>query len=240
MRYTIYSLVGSIIIGYCLGCINFSYIVSKIKGFDIRKYGSGNAGASNVIIVLGKKAGIFVALFDIFKAYLAVTIAGVIFPNAVVSGFNYAAVMAGVSSIIGHIAPFYMGFKGGKGLATLGGTILGLDARMMLFLLIVAVVIAVATDYICFVPVTMVVAVPALYGYKHGSSIPLLIFLPVILLMWYRHVENFKRIRVGKELRFHFLWDRRSESERLGVADDGKAVFESEVDEKYHMNKGLK
>lgn len=240
MRYIIYSIVGSIIIGYGLGCINLSYIISKFKGFDIRKYGSGNAGASNVIIVMGKKTGLYVAIFDIFKAYLAVTLARVIFTDAVVSGFNYAAVMAGASSIVGHIAPFYMGFKGGKGLASLGGTILGLDAKMTLLLLVVAIIIAVATDYICFVPVTMVVIIPALYGYKFGSIIPLIMFIPIILLMWYRHIENFKRIKAGKELRFHFLWDRSSESERFGIADDGKSVFENEVDDKYHMNTGIK
>lgn len=232
MNWVIISIVGSMIIGYFIGCINISYIVSKSKGFDIRKYGSGNAGASNVVIVLGKKAGLIVALIDIAKAVLAVYLAGYFFKDAVAYNVNYAKIIAGVFTMIGHIAPFYMGFKGGKGLASLGGTILALDAKMFLVLLLIAVVIAVVTDYICFVPITMVVAFPLLYGYMKGSWLPLVIFIPAILMIWYRHIENIQRIRLGKEARFHFLWDRKSESERFGVKDDGKEVFSIELDDK--------
>lgn len=232
---------GSIALGYFLGCINFSYILSKFKGFDIRKYGSGNAGASNVMIVIGRKAGFFVALFDIIKAVIAVTMARCIFPEAVVDDINYASVVAGASSIIGHIAPFYMKFSGGKGLATLGGTILALDPKLTVILLVIAIAIAVITDYICFVPIIMVVAIPATYGLIHNSWVPLMAFIVPIILVWYKHVENLRRIRAGKELRFQFLWNRKAESERMGIADDGKAVFENEVDkENNNINKGLK
>lgn len=233
--------IGSIALGYFLGCINCSYILSKIKGFDIRKYGSGNAGASNVMIVIGRKAGIFVALFDIFKASMAVLLAELIFPDAVAGEINYASVIAGASSIVGHIIPFYMKFRGGKGLATIGGTILALDPKLTIIFLVIAIAIAVITDYICFVPIIMVVAIPAGYGLLHNSWIPLMAFAIPIILVWYRHVENIRRIRAGKELRFHFLWNRKAESERMGIADDGKAVFENEVDkENNNINLGLK
>lgn len=237
----IVAIVGSIIIGYGLGCINISYIISKLNGFDIRKYGSGNAGASNIIIVMGKKIGIFAAIFDIMKAFLAVVLARTVFENAVVADFNYAGLIAGAFSIIGHIAPFYMGFKGGKGLASLGGTILATDVKLFAVLLLLAIFIALITDYICFVPVSMILIYPLIVSYLHNSLWPLVIFIIPILLVWYRHIENFKRIRAGAELKFHFLWNRKSEAERMGVVDDGKAIFENEVDkEHYNINKGLK
>jgi len=241
MKNVLISIIGSMIIGYGLGCINISYILSKLKGFDIRKYGSGNAGASNVVILMGKKAGLFVALFDILKAYLAVVIARECFVNAVIDGFNYAGLVAGAFSILGHIAPFYMNFKGGKGLATLGGTILATDARLFAILLLCAFVIAFVTDYICFVPVSVVVIFPGILAYVYKSFWPLVIFIIPILLVWYRHIENFKRIKSGAELRFHFLWNRKDEADRMGIADDGKAVFENEVDkDNYNVNQGIK
>lgn len=231
MKYIVMAAIGSIIIGYFIGIINISYFLSKLKGFDIRKYGSGNAGASNVTIIFGKKAGIIVAIIDILKAVVAVLIAKAMFSNAVVSDINWAGLVAGASTIIGHIAPFYMGFKGGKGLASLGGTILASDYRLFLVLLTLAIIIAVVTDYICFVPITMVFIFPVTYGAMHNTWIPLVIFIVPIILVWMRHVENIRRIRLGKELRFHFLWNRDSESERFGIKDDSEEVFEHVLDE---------
>ena len=122
MNNIITAVLGSIIIGYLIGCISLSYLIGKLKGFDIREHGSGNAGASNVIITVGKKAGAFVAIFDIFKAWFAVKVTGILFPGIFLLGSVTA-----VAVILGHIFPFYMGFKGGKGFASLGGSILALD-----------------------------------------------------------------------------------------------------------------
>jgi len=231
VKYVLIAVLSSIIIGYFIGAFNLSYFMSKIKGFDIRKYGSGNAGASNVIIIFGKKAGIFVALVDIFKAAIAVCIARYLFPNAEINDLNWAGLVAGAATIIGHIAPFYMGFKGGKGLASLGGTILASNCKLFIVLLLIAIVIAVVTDYICFVPISMILIFPATLSIGHRTYIPMLIFALPILLVWYRHMENLARIKVGKELKFHFLWNREGESERFGITDDGKAVLEHEIDE---------
>ena len=241
MKNVIIAVIGSMLIGYFLGCINISYILSKLRGFDIRKYGSGNAGASNVIIVMGRKAGAFAAIFDICKAFFAVILAGWCFDNAVIHEFNYAELIAGASSVVGHIAPFYMDFKGGKGLAALGGSVLAIDAKLFAVLLLCALIIALATDYICFVPITMIFIFPAVFGFLHGSWWPMLIFAFPILLVWYRHIENIKRIRAGAELKFHFLWNRQSEADRMGAVDDGKAVFDFEVDkDNYNINSGIK
>lgn len=231
LKYVLIAVMTGITIGYFIGAFNVSYFISKMKGFDIRKYGSGNAGASNVVILLGKRAGLFVAIIDILKAVLAVSITRYLFPYAEINGCNWAGLVAGAATIVGHIAPFYMNFKGGKGLASLGGTILASDYRLFIVLFIIAVVIAFITDYICFVPLTMVVIFPATISVWHRTYLPMLIFIIPIIFVWYRHMENLARIKSGKELKFHFLWNRKSESERLGIADDGKEVFEHEIDE---------
>ena len=109
-----------VIIGYLIGTINPSYIIGKIQGFDIRKKGSGNAGASNALIMFGKIAGILCAIFDIAKASFAVFLTSkIIFPD-----FKLAFIISSVSVILGHMFPFYMGFKGGKGIAATAGLIL--------------------------------------------------------------------------------------------------------------------
>ncbi|MDO4188972.1 MAG: glycerol-3-phosphate acyltransferase [Lachnospiraceae bacterium] len=207
-----------LILGYIVGSFNLSYFLSKLKGYDIRQHGSGNAGASNVVIMMGKKAGIIVALVDIFKAYLVCTIAMHIFPDKI-----YIGALAGTSVILGHIFPFYMNFKGGKGLASLGGTILALDPRMFVVLLAIAIVLAVVINYICVVPMSISIIFALVYGYTRRSLTSLLILMFAAVVINFKHIENLKRIKAGTEAHFSLLWDRKSEAERLGkVYDDGK------------------
>lgn len=231
MKDIIISVVASIVLGYGLGCINIAYFLSKSHGFDIRKYGSGNAGASNVMIVMGRKIGLFAAVFDILKAYCAVNIAEYIFPNAMDGELNYAAVIAGVFAILGHIFPFYMEFKGGKGLAAFGGTILAIDAQLFAILFVIAFVIAVVTDYICFVPITMALVFPILLWTYKGSVICMGIFLIASIFIWYRHKENIKRIYDKKEAKFSLLWNRQAEAQRFGIDDDGESIFSRDIKE---------
>ncbi len=229
MKIMINTVLGSLIIGYFFGCINPSYIFSKIKGFDIRKYGSGNAGASNVVILIGKKMGLFVALFDISKAFVAFRLAECAFPDAVSGNLNYAGVIAGVGAVIGHIFPFYMGFKGGKGLACFGGTVLAINYMLFAVLFVAALIIAIVTDYICFAPITMAFIVPITVGVIYDTWIPSVIIAIASVALLYKHRQNLARIRTGEELKFHFLWRRQDESERFGVIDDGSDIFNREV-----------
>lgn len=224
------TILGSLIIGYFIGCINLSYILSRLKGFDIRSVGSGNAGASNVVIVIGRKIGLFIAVLDILKAFLAFNLAQIIFPEAVSGPLSWAGVLAGVGSVLGHIFPFYMGFKGGKGLACFGGTVLGIDYRLFVILFIVAFLIAMVTDYICFAPISMAFIVPVTLGVIYRVWIPSAIIAVASVALLYKHRENIARIRTGDELRFHFLWRRKDESERFGIIDDGKDIFNRKLD----------
>ncbi len=214
------------LMGYLIGSINLSYLLSKRKGYDIREHGSGNAGASNVIIMMGKKIGAAVAVVDVMKAFVVVRLAIAIYPE-----FRYAGVIAATSVILGHIFPFYMGFRGGKGLATLGGSILALDYKMFLILLLFALFIAFVTDYICFAPITCSVLFSVLYAIKNKDVWIGVILGASTICILYRHVGNLKRIRDGKELRFSFLWNRKAEAERLGVENDDGVNYPFQYDE---------
>lgn len=219
----------SIVFGYLTGCINLSYIIGRLKGFDIREHGSGNAGASNVIITMGKKAGAFVALFDIFKAYFAIRLTTLVFQDIFLIG-----VITGVAVILGHIFPFYMGFRGGKGFASLGGSVLALDYRLFFVLLILTIFIVFVSNYICFGPTSISVIFPIIYGYmnrERGGWYAMLIFFIATAAICYRHRENFRRINEGNELKFSFLWNRKAEADRFGVENDDGYTYPFEMEE---------
>lgn len=204
-----------IAVGYFIGSINPAYIIARLKGFDIRKKGSGNAGASNALIVFGKVIGIFCALFDIFKACLAVEIARkALFPD-----FSYAFIITGTAAIIGHMYPIYMKFRGGKGLACLGGVILIYDWKFFLILLAVEIVIVLATDYICFVPMSASVIFPIVYGIREHSFQLACIFLIATIFILLKHAENIMRIRANSELHFSYLWNKEKEMQRMSDND---------------------
>ena len=171
-----------ILIGYLIGAINPSYIIGKIRGIDIRQKGSKNAGASNALILFGKVLGIGCALFDIAKATFAIWLCGKLFPE-----LTYSFAVTGVACILGHVFPFYMDFKGGKGLACLGGMILAFDCRVFLIMLAAEIIVAIVTDYICFVPLTASAVFPIVYGIMRQDARGTLIISLILPLMIYKH-----------------------------------------------------
>ena len=192
-----------ILIGYLIGAINPSYIIAKLRGFDIREKGSKNAGASNALILFGKVLGIGCALFDIAKATFAIWLCGKLFPE-----LTYSFAVTGVACILGHVFPFYMDFKGGKGLACRGGMILAFDCRVFLIMLAAEIVVAIVTDYICFVPLTASAVFPFVYGIMRRDVLGALIMALILPLMLYKHKENLKRIKQKTEMPFSFLWNK--------------------------------
>lgn len=205
------------LIGYLIGTINPSYLLGRVKGIDIRHNGSHNAGASNAIILFGKTVGIICALFDIFKAFAAIMLTRNLF-----SDFAYAFPITGVACVLGHTFPFYMRFKGGKGLACLGGMILLYDVRVFLIMLVASVVIVLVTDYICFVPLTASVAFPIIYGVMEKDFFGMLILFAITAVMLFKHIENIKKILSGKELHFSFLWHKEKELERITDSNENE------------------
>lgn len=196
--------------GYLIGTVNPSYIIAKLKGFDIRERGSKNAGASNALMLLGKFMGIVCALFDIAKAAVAILLTKLWFPS-----FKLAFAVTCVSVILGHIFPFYMKFKGGKGLACLGGAVFAFDWRVFLIMLAGAVIVALATNYICFVPMSASVVFPAVYGIMRRDIAGALVLLIATAVIFYKHTENLTRIKNGTEMRLSFLWNKEKELERM-------------------------
>ena len=192
-----------ILIGYLIGAINPSYSIAKLRGFDIREKGSKNAGASNALILFGKVLGIGCALFDIAKATFAIWLCGKLFPE-----LTYSFAVTGVACILGHVFPFYMDFKGGKGLACIGGMILAFDCRVFLIMLAAEIIVAIVTDYICFVPLTASAVFSIVYGIMRQDARGALIISLILPLMIYKHKENLKRIKQKTEMPFSFLWNK--------------------------------
>lgn len=204
------NVIGCILLGYLVGGINPAYLVGKRKGFDIRHRGSGNAGASNALIVMGKKAAIFSALFDIFKAFLVASFAAQLFRKMV-----YSKILAGVACIIGHIFPVFMNFRGGKGLACFGGVILAYNWRLFVVMLLAELLLVLLVDYICIVPITASLAFSFIYAVHTEDNVGTLLLLGCAAVIFFKHVENIRRIRNGTEAHFSFLWKREEEIERL-------------------------
>ena len=206
-----WQILGCILIGYLLGNINPSFLIARLKGYDARVAGSGNAGASNAYILAGKAAFFITAILDILKAAVACRICKALFPD-----LSVAEQIGGVSCILGHMFPAVLHFRGGKGLASLGGVVLSWDWRAFLFLLAIAIAIAFVTRYVCFVAPVMSAAFPGLYYWQvrflPATLILLLPALPILL----KHMENFRRIRNGMEVRMSFLWNRDGELKRIG------------------------
>ncbi len=236
-----WKIIITILISYLVGNINPSYIFGLIKGVDIRRQGSGNAGASNATVLFGKWIGIFSALFDIAKSYLVMLIFPLIFKDV-----PFIAECAGVAAIIGHIFPMLMNFKGGKGLASLGGLLLAMDARLFLILLAAEIVLLLLVNFICIVPITASILIPILYGALGSDGLGWLwnadggwwgaaiISIASLVMLW-RHRENVVRIAKGKEMHFSYIWmnaeDRKKELIRIG-----KYQEKEELSEKLELN----
>lgn len=194
----------SALLGYCFGNINPAYIISKAKGFDIRDKGTGNAGASNIAINIGKKAGAFTALCDIAKAVVASLIAALIFPQ-----LAPAKVIAGCGCILGHIFPVLMKFRGGKGLACLAGAVLAWNWKIFLILLVIEVAAALLLDYICVISLTGPVIFTVMYALIEKEPVGTVFIAVVASIIVCKHIINIKRIINGTEEHISFLWKKK-------------------------------
>ena len=191
-----------IMIGYAFGCLQFSYILGKLlKGIDIRQYGSGNAGTTNAIRVLGTKIGIATLVLDILKAVAALLVIAAIW------GYDqkYLMLWGGIGAVLGHNYPFYMQFKGGKGVAATIGIFLASDIRLLLIAGIPALILLAVTKYMSLASLTymllLVITTAFFYlGTPNGVEV---FILTVILAMsgFWRHRGNIKRLLRGEEVK---------------------------------------
>jgi glycerol-3-phosphate acyltransferase PlsY len=202
--------VFSLLIGYVFGLLQTSYLYGKSKGIDIRDAGSGNAGTTNSIRVLGWKAGLITFIGDSFKAIFAVLAVWLIFNGRV--GEDYTKLLelyAGFGAVLGHNFPFYMNFKGGKGIATTSGMILAVCPMaaplcLLLFILAVALTRYVSLGSIIVVCAYLVqVIVFGQLGYLHLDGFLLGEFYVVsacftAMALW-KHRANIGRLLHGTE-----------------------------------------
>ena len=185
----------SVMLGYLLGSSNMAYWVSKIKKVDIRKNGSGNLGASNATVLFGWSTGVLVAIHDIGKAVVAVMLAKMLFPEQELAG-----VVAGVACVLGHIFPFYLKFKGGKGLASFVGMLLALNWKVAIGIMLLVAVMTLVTDYISVGAMSCVVVAPVgMWMAGARLAVPLIICIASAVMLW-KHRENIVRIRNHTEI----------------------------------------
>lgn len=189
-----------LIIGYAFGCLQWAYIFGwQTKKIDIRNYGSGNSGTTNALRVLGKKWGILTLVGDILKTVIAMVIVGVIF------GFEnrHLMIWAGFGAFIGHNHPFYMQFKGGKGVAVMIGLIAAADPLLLVIAGVPALILLAITKYVSLASIsymTLLIIVSAILylGKPMGLESFLLITLMALTTI-IRHKANISRLLKGTE-----------------------------------------
>lgn len=184
-----------ILIGYLIGSSSMSYYLGRLNNINVSKSGTGNLGASNMVLIMGWKAGIIVAVHDILKAYLAIWVVQKLFVD-----LPYVGELAGIACVIGHIFPFYLKFKGGKGFASYIGMTIALDWRFAIGLIILCALLTLITDYVVTATFTSIFVVPIYIGFSNNSFITCCILLIGTGVMLYKHSDNISRLRNGTEI----------------------------------------
>ena len=198
-----------VVIGYLFGLIQTGYIYGKIKNIDIRKHGSGNAGTTNALRTLGWKAGVITFIGDCLKCVLAVTVVQFLFLQDPCQLLY--SMYAGLGAVLGHNFPFYLKFKGGKGIASTAGLILAVDPMMFLIVAAVFIGIVLITQYVSLASIVIMILFVVMVVVKGESG---MLFLPNVdrylyeyytiaivlaLLAIWRHRANIKRLLSGTE-----------------------------------------
>ncbi len=199
--------------GYLLGSVPTAIIAGKVlKNIDIRQHGSGNAGATNVFRVLGWRAGLIVLIIDILKGFLAAWLLIRLFPQlwSDTDSRIYWQIMAGIIAILGHIWTIFAGFRGGKGVGTAAGVVLGLQPFPVLICLIVFILIVAKTRYVSLGSIISAILLPIILLADKlllHLEIPVaMIVLSILLalLIIFTHRQNIKRLIQGNENKISF------------------------------------
>ena len=199
------SLLGS----YLLGSIPFGYLAGRLAGIDIRQAGSGNVGATNVVRVLGKRYGYPVFALDVLKGFGAVKISMLIAPGRPPewNAPEIFGILAAMSSVLGHLYPLWLKFKGGKGVATSAGALFALTPIATLIGVAIWIIMFWLTRYVSLASVTAAVALPTVIlvvsWNDHNQLKPLVCSSACVaaVVVW-RHRSNLSRLMRGTEPRF--------------------------------------
>lgn len=200
-----------ILVAYLLGSISFSVIISKkMAGFDVREKGSGNAGATNMLRSVGKKAAALTLLCDALKGVIAILFAVIVGKIAKNSDKALLVQIAGILVVVGHTFPIFFGFKGGKGVATSLGVLLMTNWQIGLICLVFALVLMVLTKMVSMGSVGAAILFPVLtlfihtnYTVSEGSSY-LIYSIILAIIVAFNHRSNIQRILNGTENKISF------------------------------------
>lgn len=203
-----------LILGYICGLFQTGYIYGRLHHIDIRKHGSGNAGTTNALRTLGWKAGVITFLGDSLKCILAVWIAYMIYGKSNSEMFELLAMYAGIGAVLGHNFPFYLKFKGGKGIAATAGLLLAVNPKVAFVAMITFIVVVGVTRYVSLGSIVLVIIFGIgmiVQGEVFGTTLTqsqqyelyaLSVFL--VILAVYKHRENIKRLCNGTENKLKF------------------------------------
>jgi len=199
-------LVASILAAYLIGAFPTAYIFGKLlKGIDIREYGSGNVGATNVFRTVGKIPGILVFIIDVLKGTAAVVLLPLavktIDPDAFILSYDYFYILLGASAIAGHMWTCFLKFKGGKGVATTAGVMAGLSPGVLGACLIVWIVIFSLWKFVSLASICSAVFMP-IFSLITGKSLEFIIFTTILCIAGvHAHRSNIRRLIQGTERR---------------------------------------
>lgn len=199
-----------LLIGYVCGLLQTGYLVGKIKHIDIRKEGSGNAGSTNAVRVMGWKAGLLTFAGDVLKCVAAILLVRYIYRDS--PFLPLLAMYAGAGATLGHNFPFYLKFKGGKGIAVLAGLILSTNLLMVPIPLAAFAVAVILTRYVSlgsllasiifFFEVFLFGQLEQFHMSSPHTYELYILVLALTLLAWYRHKDNIRRLMAGTENKF--------------------------------------
>ena len=185
----------SLILGYAMGCLNPAAWIGKKNHIDLKQAGTGNLGATNTTMVLGRKAGAFVLIFDVAKSFLAARLARWLLPQLAVSGM-----LASIGVILGHCFPITMHFSGGKGLAAFGGMMLAYNPVVFVIVVLSGIGIMVLLDIGVAAPLLGTVMFPALtFLFSHDVPSTVCAVIASVIIL-YTHLDNVNKTRAHSDV----------------------------------------
>ena len=199
------------LISYLLGAIPWGFIIGKLKGVDIREHGSKNIGATNVTRIIGKRWGVLCFFIDFLKGLLPVLLVKTLFPSTFFltpSLVSIAIILSVLGTVIGHMYPIYLGFKGGKGVSTGAGGLVAITPYAVICGLLIWVLTFKISKFVSLASITAAVSVAIIsfifsYTGLYNIDTTLLCFIVFISLMAvYKHKSNIKRLIDGTENSF--------------------------------------
>ena len=200
----IIKILATILIGYCIGVIHPSYIISLIKNKDIKSQGTKNYGASNTFVVAGKGWGVLVALLDIAKGALATLLPMWIFPD-----LYYLQYVCGSAAVLGHIFPFYLHFDGGKGFAAYIGMMMATNWIFGLIAIATMIILTIIINYMITSTMTVIISFPIFVAayFQNWIGFGIALFTTIIIVI--KHIPNFIKIKTGEEAKFSTIFKKK-------------------------------